>query len=155
MKSNSIILLAYLIVTIREVHSFSKIINGFNFIEKPPVSYDVAKEWQQVLVEHHIHQRSTSSKVDCHGSVLILQHKSVYTAGSGTEDNSGPFDRHLDTSSRLVYDIVKTNRAGQLTYHGPGQIVMYPILDLVGSFTYSRTFIRCWIFFIFILFLFL
>lgn len=65
---------------------------------------------------------------DClaHGeeTVILLEHEPVYTIG-----------RHLDKSSlravdRLPHPAFETNRGGQATYHGPGQLVGYPILDL-------------------------
>jgi lipoyl(octanoyl) transferase len=55
------------------------------------------------------------------GTVLLLEHPSVYTAGRRTE----PADRPVDGTP-----VVDVDRGGKLTWHGPGQLVGYPILRL-------------------------
>ncbi|KAF5374849.1 hypothetical protein D9758_000079 [Tetrapyrgos nigripes] len=60
--------------------------------------------------------------------LLLLQHRPVYTAGRRQTE-----DAVSDERTRLIgigADFVRTNRGGELTYHGPGQIVGYPLLDL-------------------------
>jgi len=54
-------------------------------------------------------------------TVLLLEHPSVYTAGKRTE----PMDRPTDGTP-----VVDVDRGGKITWHGPGQLVGYPILDL-------------------------
>lgn len=54
-------------------------------------------------------------------TVLLLEHTSVYTAGKRTEKNELPDDGS---------DYVETNRGGKITWHGPGQLVGYPIMHL-------------------------
>jgi lipoyl(octanoyl) transferase len=54
-------------------------------------------------------------------TVLLLEHPSVYTAGKRTE----PGDRPVDGTP-----VVDTDRGGKITWHGPGQLVGYPILKL-------------------------
>jgi lipoyl(octanoyl) transferase len=54
-------------------------------------------------------------------TVLLLEHTSVYTAGKRTEANELPDDGS---------DYVETNRGGKITWHGPGQLVGYPIMHL-------------------------
>jgi len=56
--------------------------------------------------------------------VFLLEHDPVYTIGR-TRDHSS-----LGTPAFLPHPVVETNRGGQATYHGPGQLVGYPILDL-------------------------
>ncbi|MDP9791816.1 lipoyl(octanoyl) transferase [Catenuloplanes nepalensis] len=55
------------------------------------------------------------------GTVLLLEHPSVYTAGKRTE----PWDRPMDGTP-----VVDVNRGGKITWHGPGQLVGYPIMKL-------------------------
>ncbi|WP_460462634.1 lipoyl(octanoyl) transferase LipB [Arthrobacter pigmenti] len=54
-------------------------------------------------------------------TVLLLEHAAVYTAGKRTEDHELPYDGT---------DVVHVDRGGKLTWHGPGQLVGYPILAL-------------------------
>ncbi len=58
-------------------------------------------------------------------TILLLEHESVYTIGR-TRDKSSLQKEESD----LPYPVFETNRGGQATYHGPGQLVGYPILDL-------------------------
>jgi lipoyl(octanoyl) transferase len=66
------------------------------------------------------------------GDLLILQHSPVYTVGTGTKPTSGPFSDYDSKGERLVYETVTVDRAGDITYHGPGQVVLYPVIDLVS-----------------------
>jgi len=64
------------------------------------------------------------------GNTLVFtEHEPVYTVGlrSGAEHNLVWSAEHL---AREGIELVKTNRGGDITYHGPGQIVGYPIIDL-------------------------
>ncbi len=56
-----------------------------------------------------------------HDTLLLLQHPAVYTAGRRTE----PHERPLDGTP-----VVDTDRGGKITWHGPGQLVGYPIIGL-------------------------
>jgi lipoyl(octanoyl) transferase len=57
-------------------------------------------------------------------TVLLLEHESVYTAGKRTE----PWERPVDGTP-----VIDVDRGGQITWHGPGQLVGYPILTLPGA----------------------
>ena len=56
--------------------------------------------------------------------VLLLEHEPVYTIGRTPDQSS------LRDPARLPFPVVQINRGGQATYHGPGQLIGYPILDL-------------------------
>lgn len=65
---------------------------------------------------------------ECDGVIFILEHKPVFTVGA-----NGGLENLLVTLEELKnkkIDIVKTNRGGNITFHGPGQIVVYPILNI-------------------------
>ncbi|MFQ4150468.1 lipoyl(octanoyl) transferase LipB [Arthrobacter sp. LAPM80] len=69
-------------------------------------------------------QRSIHASVvagDTPNTALLLEHAAVYTAGKRTEDHERPFDGT---------PVVNVDRGGKLTWHGPGQLVMYPIVRL-------------------------
>ena len=57
-------------------------------------------------------------------TVLLLEHPPVVTLGRRTEHGELHLPEHADV------EIVETNRGGKSTFHGPGQLVCYPILDL-------------------------
>jgi lipoyl(octanoyl) transferase len=56
-------------------------------------------------------------------TILLLEHPSVYTAGKRTQ----PWDRPMDGTP-----VIDVDRGGQITWHGPGQLVGYPIVALPG-----------------------
>ena len=57
-------------------------------------------------------------------AIFLLEHPPVYTLGRGAEV------RHLGSAAQTGIPIVRSARGGQVTYHGPGQLVAYPIVDL-------------------------
>lgn len=57
-------------------------------------------------------------------TLLLIEHEPVYTIGRLRDQSS------LRSPASLPYPIFETNRGGQATYHGPGQLVGYPLLDL-------------------------
>ncbi|WP_026554235.1 lipoyl(octanoyl) transferase LipB [Arthrobacter sp. 35W] len=78
------------------------------------VDYMQAWELQRQLHEDVVAGTAPST-------VLLLEHAAVYTAGKRTEDHERPFDGT---------PVVPVDRGGKLTWHGPGQLVVYPILKL-------------------------
>ncbi len=72
--------------------------------------------------------------------LLFCEHPHVFTLGkSGSEDNLLVDESQLDASNASFYRI---NRGGDITYHGPGQIVGYPILDLDHFFNDIHKYLR-------------
>ena len=69
-------------------------------------------------------QRSIQEKVitdEAPNTLLLLEHNSVYTAGRRTEEHDKPFDGT---------PVIATDRGGKITWHGPGQLIGYPIVKL-------------------------
>uniref|UniRef100_A0A7C9CIR1 lipoyl(octanoyl) transferase n=1 Tax=Opuntia streptacantha TaxID=393608 RepID=A0A7C9CIR1_OPUST len=62
---------------------------------------------------------------ECPDTVIVLQHPAVYTLGTGSSEEYLNFD-----VNNPPYDVVRTERGGEVTYHGPGQLVLYPIINL-------------------------
>lgn len=81
------------------------------------VSYEQGLALQEALAE----RRSCGEMPD---TVLLLEHEPVYTIGR-TPDKSS-----LRNPAALPHPVVEISRGGQATYHGPGQLVGYPIIDL-------------------------
>ena len=72
--------------------------------------------------------------------LIFVEHPHVYTLG-----NSGKTDHLLLDDESLIQknaSFYKTNRGGDITYHGPGQIVGYPVLDLDNFFTDIHLYLR-------------
>jgi lipoyl(octanoyl) transferase len=82
------------------------------------INYEEALALQEELVARKAADLSLPDEL------LLLEHEPVYTIGR-TPDQSSLRDRTL-----LPHPVIQTNRGGQATYHGPGQLVGYPILDL-------------------------
>ncbi|MGY1844094.1 lipoyl(octanoyl) transferase LipB [Modestobacter sp. SYSU DS0875] len=78
------------------------------------VPYEQAWAWQRELHE----QRVAGTGPD---TMLLLEHPPVYTAGRRTEPHERPFDGT---------PVIDVDRGGKITWHGPGQLVGYPIVQL-------------------------
>jgi lipoyl(octanoyl) transferase len=87
------------------------------------IAYDAALELQQRLVE----ARRSGSIGD---TLLLLEHPPVITLGVRTRGLSTHIRAPSDELARLGVAVHTTGRGGDVTYHGPGQLVGYPILDL-------------------------
>lgn len=93
---------------------------------RAPLPYLPTWHLQEALHRIQLEARRAS---DSHNDVLLLlQHRPVYTAGRRQTDSE--LDEERKRLTNLGADFVSASRGGQLTYHGPGQIVGYPLLDL-------------------------
>ena len=115
-----------------------------NFIGEGTIPYAEAWKWQQKLLDHHVSlQEEGGGAPSCPnpiaGSVLIVEHDPVYTLGTATTEGSGPFE---PSSAALPFESFEVERAGEATYHGPGQLVVYPILDLAYFGKDINTYLR-------------
>ncbi|MBI3357618.1 MAG: lipoyl(octanoyl) transferase LipB [Nitrospirae bacterium] len=94
---------------------------GMVLIFPEPVSYSIVWELQSRLR----YERTLNLRPD---TVLILEHQPVYTLGRSTlVSHWGGNEDILRANGTELY---RVNRGGSVTYHGPGQIVVYPILKL-------------------------
>jgi lipoyl(octanoyl) transferase len=96
--------------------------NIFNLSYKL-TDYATSWQYQKVLMEHIHMMRKLNNSVN--NSLLIVQHPSVYTLGRGATTANIKFD--IKTS---IHSVMRIERGGEVTWHGPGQIVAYPIFDL-------------------------
>ncbi|KAJ7184313.1 hypothetical protein C8R46DRAFT_1172566 [Mycena filopes] len=95
---------------------------------RTPLPYARTLALQERLHQLQLKQRATSSHKDI---LLLLQHRPVYTAGRRQSEESVQDERARLTN--IGADFVTTARGGELTFHGPGQIVGYPLIDLSRS----------------------
>ncbi len=94
----------------------------------------------QKTVDLKIKNRREETELPTPNHLLFVEHPHVYTLGkSGDIDNLLVDEKVLSEKGAKFY---KINRGGDITYHGPGQIVGYPILDLDNFFTDIHKFLR-------------
>jgi lipoate-protein ligase B len=73
-----------------------------------------------------LHEQRVAGEID--DTLLLLEHPHVYTIGRRGEASDVLWD--ADALASRGVEVVETDRGGQVTYHGPGQLVGYPIVDL-------------------------
>ncbi|MBR4849872.1 MAG: lipoyl(octanoyl) transferase LipB [Alistipes sp.] len=90
------------------------------------LSYKECWEYQQHLFEEQLRKQGDGS--DCAGVILFVEHPAVYTLGkSGKMSNMLISEEYLRSLGAEFFHI---DRGGDITFHGEGQVVCYPILDL-------------------------
>lgn len=108
------------------------------------MDYKDAWDYQQNLFEEIVEikkkNRKNNSELITPNYFLFVEHPHVYTLGkSGNMSNLLIDENQLKIKNASFY---KINRGGDITYHGPGQIVGYPILDLENFFTDIHKYLR-------------
>ena len=92
------------------------------------------------ILDLKISNRRDNTKIETPNHFLFVEHPHVYTLGkSGDISNLLVNEVQLKEKNATFY---KVNRGGDITYHGPGQIVGYPILDLDNFFTDIHKYLR-------------
>ena len=107
-------------------------------------SFSDAWEYQEdifkKIIDQKIKNRSNENKMETNNFLIITEHDPVYTIGkSGNISNLLLNDDEMKTQGIEFY---KINRGGDITYHGPGQIMGYPIIDLDNFFTDINLYLR-------------
>ena len=91
-------------------------------------AWDIQEDLFQDTISDKIKIRNGEEGITTKNYLLFCEHPHVYTLGkSGSQDNLLLNDKELKDNSASFY---KINRGGDITYHGPGQLVAYPIFDL-------------------------
>jgi lipoyl(octanoyl) transferase len=97
-------------------------------------NYETAWRYQRVLAEHINHQKKAcvAGKASWPADhLLLLQHPRIFTLGRGSTPKNIKFSLNERNESPLgTPEVVRVERGGEVTWHGPGQLVAYPILDL-------------------------
>ena len=103
------------------------------------VTWDYQEELFAAIVAQKVAKRD-NPEIITHNHFLFVEHPHVYTLGkSGDLSNLLLSEKQLEEKGATFY---KINRGGDITYHGPGQIVGYPILDLENFFTDIHKYLR-------------
>ena len=116
------------------------------FIDLGLIDYKEAWDRQTELfnkilsVKSENRNRSEADQTVTDNYLLFCEHPHVYTLGkSGDESNLLIKKEELSTIGATYYHI---NRGGDITYHGPGQLVVYPVVDLENFFTDIHQYMR-------------
>ncbi|WP_462253892.1 lipoyl(octanoyl) transferase LipB [Ekhidna sp.] len=117
-----------------------------HFIHLGLKDYKEAWDYQEEIFKRTVDQKIANRKLPESENVvtdnylIFCQHPHVYTLGkSGNENHLLANEELLKQKEAVFY---KINRGGDITYHGPGQIVGYPILDLDHFFTDIHKYLR-------------
>lgn len=98
------------------------------------------KVQQKIIEEKRAEQKGAFEGRRKKDALLFVEHPHVYTLGkSGDQEN---MLRSMLELQKLNAEFVKIDRGGDITYHGPGQMVGYPILDLDRHFTDIHKYLR-------------
>ena len=114
------------------------------FIDLGLMDYKKAWDYQQNLFDEIIEIKKKNRQNNTNNTTpnyfIFVEHPHVYTLGkSGNISNLLIDENQLKNKNASFY---KINRGGDITYHGPGQIVCYPILDLENFFTDIHKYLR-------------
>lgn len=102
--------------------------------------WDYQEELFKGILDLKIMNRREETNLPTPNYFLFVEHPHVYTLGkSGDINNLLISEEQLAAKNASFY---KINRGGDITYHGPGQIVGYPILDLENFFTDIHKYLR-------------
>lgn len=103
--------------------------------------YQAAWDYQEKLLQENVKKKSTVGGQQLTvNHLLFVEHPPVYTLGkSGNMDNVLMSDDELQANN---IEFFHTNRGGDITFHGPEQIVGYPILDLEKFYTDIGKYLR-------------
>ena len=103
-------------------------------------TWDYQEQLFKGIVDTKIKNRREAAGLETDNFFLFVEHPHVYTLGkSGDMSNLLLNEDQLKAKGATFY---KINRGGDITYHGPGQIVGYPILDLDNFFTDIHKYLR-------------
>lgn len=110
------------------------------------IGFQAAWDFQTQLFQKTLDSKTANrtldpdEQIETENYLLFCEHPHVYTLGkSGKESN---LLMHQDTLQAIEATYFKINRGGDITYHGPGQLVGYPILDLDNFFTDIHKYMR-------------
>jgi len=103
-------------------------------------TWEYQEELFQSIIDVKIDNRKNNLTTKTSNYFLFVEHPHVYTLGkSGDMSNLLLNEEQLTQKGATFY---KINRGGDITYHGPGQLVGYPILDLDNFFTDIHKYLR-------------
>ncbi|HZH69130.1 MAG TPA: lipoyl(octanoyl) transferase LipB [Flavobacteriaceae bacterium] len=103
-------------------------------------SWDYQEHIFQAIIASKSQNRHLPTPIPTKSYFLFVEHPHVYTLGKSGDESNLLLNQHELKSKNISFH--KINRGGDITYHGPGQIVGYPILDLENFFTDINKYLR-------------
>lgn len=103
-------------------------------------TFHIQKDLQNQIIETKLNNRKNNLNSITPNFLLFVEHDHVYTLGNSGNENNLIFDKKRLEEMGIKYH--KTNRGGDITYHGPGQLVCYPILDLENFYRDIHKYLR-------------
>ena len=108
------------------------------------VDYQDALDYQLQLfnqiIDIKLKNRKNNTKQETDNHLIFVEHPNVYTLGKSGDINNLLLNKNELDDKKIQF--FNTNRGGDITCHGPGQIVCYPILDLDNFFTDIHKYLR-------------
>ena len=103
-------------------------------------TFDIQKDYQNQIIETKLNNRRNNINITTPNFLLFVEHDHVYTLGNSGDEKNLIFDKKRLDEMGIKYH--KTNRGGDITYHGPGQLVCYPIIDLENFYRDIHKYLR-------------
>ncbi len=103
-------------------------------------SFKIQKQIQNEIIDIKLNNRKNNLNLSTPNYLLFMEHNHVYTLGNSGDDNNLLFNKKELDKKGIKF--IKTNRGGDITYHGPGQLVCYPIFDLENFYTDIHRYLR-------------
>ena len=108
------------------------------------MEYEDALEYQlnlfNEIIDNKLSNRKNNTNIKTKNHLVFVEHNHVYTLGKSGKINNLLIDKEILEKNKIKF--FNTNRGGDITYHGPGQIVCYPIIDLDNFFTDIHKYLR-------------
>lgn len=103
-------------------------------------AWDIQENFFNETINIKINNRKNNILLKTENYLLSCSHPHVYTLGRSGNEKNLLIDKSIIKKENL--DFYKINRGGDITYHGPGQLVVYPIIDLENFFTDIHKYLR-------------
>ncbi len=103
-------------------------------------SWEYQNQLFDSIISVKVSNRKTKKKSLTNNYMVFVEHPAVFTLGNSGKIENLLVDKKVLKENNIEF--YKTNRGGDITFHGPGQIVCYPILDLDNFFTDIHKYLR-------------
>ena len=113
-----------------------KNLGKFNYAD----CFEYQKKIQNEIIQIKLDNRNKRIKKITPNYLLFVEHDHVYTLGNSGNSENLLFNEKILKQKGIEF--YKTNRGGDITYHGPGQLVCYPIIDMENFYTDIHKYLR-------------